>query len=634
MINIEQALEFNTIKEQLKQYAYTKQAKEKIEQLKPCLSQIELKRQLRDTTEAKRFLEIVGTPPLSCCDEADEILAIAQKGGCLTGEQLEQVAFMLTTMKRTKDYLNRGKQYEIGIAYEADQIDSLDDVREEIQCQIREGKVQDQASKTLRTLRSEIEATREKIRQKADNMLRAKKKYMTDQYATLKNGHYCLPVKKEYKNQIEGSVVEQSASGNTVFMEPIVVAKQYEQLQYMEFEEENEVRRILYTLTDLVAGMASIVEQNKLIIEKLDFFFAKGKLSLDFHCCEPKINTERYIKMKNGRHPLMKIEEVVPLQFEIGGNTQGIIITGPNTGGKTVTLKTVALNSMMAQCGLHVACQEADICMSNQYLCDIGDGQDLTQNLSTFSAHITNVLEILRKVDQESLVIMDELGSGTDPTEGMGVAIAILEELKKSGALFLVTTHYPEVKNYALNTEHIVNARMTFDKESLKPLYQLVIGEAGESCAFYIAAKLGMPQSMIANAVKAAYGEKEVQWNLKANEDLKKEWVPRIEKKKIVHKKKLDHQVQFQRGDSVLVLPDQKIGIVCNPVDDKGMLQVQIQKKKILINQKRVKLQVPASQLYPDDYDFSIVFDSVETRKARHQMERKYEQGQEIHFED
>ena len=299
-----------------------------------------------------------------------------------------------------------------------------------------------------------------------------------------------------------------------------------------------------------------------------------------------------------------------------------MIITGPNTGGKTVAIKMVALNCMMAQCGLHVACKQADICMSSNFLCDIGDGQNLSENLSTFSAHIANILEILKKVNKNSLVIMDELGSGTDPTEGMGIAIAVLEELRKSEALFLVTTHYPEIKQYAERKESIVNARMTFDKESLKPLYQLVIGEAGESCAFYIAGKMGMPKEMLKTAVMEAYKSKELPQELKnmnLENRLEKENIPHIQKKKESNKKQELVQ-KFQLGDSVIVYPDKKIGIVCKKVNEKGVLRVQMQNKKIWINHKRVKLHVAAEELYPEDYDFSIIFDSVKNRKLRHQV--------------
>ena len=360
------------------------------------------------------------------------------------------------------------------------------------------------------------------------------------------------------------------------------------------------------------------------MIEKLDFIFSKGKLSIDLDCTEPKINLDRRIVLKEARHPLMDRKINVPLNFTIGDDIRGIVITGPNTGGKTVSIKTVMLNSYMAQCGLHVPCREADICMNSNYLCDIGDGQNISENLSTFSAHIKNVLEILQKVNRESFVIMDELGSGTDPAEGMGIATAILEELRKSGANFLVTTHYPEIKDYAKKQEHIINARMTFDRETLMPTYSMVIGEAGESCAFYIADRLGMPESMLKVAVEAAYGKEAVKSynfrnhnginkteNRKIQKDVRKPDTPKLTR-------------EYRIGDSVMVYPDKKIGIVCEPENDKGVLRVQIAGRKIWINHKRIKLHVKAEELYPADYDFSIIFDSVENRKIRHDMERKY----------
>lgn len=365
---------------------------------------------------------------------------------------------------------------------------------------------------------------------------------------------------------------------------------------------------------------------------KTGFYFSKAKISIDLGAVEPSVNTERRIVLKDARHPLMDRERNVPLQFEIGRDVHGVIITGPNTGGKTVAIKTVMLNCMMAQCGLHVTCKEADICMNSAYLCDIGDGQDIAENLSTFSAHIKNVLEVLEEVDENSFVIMDELGSGTDPTEGMGIAVAILEELRKSGAIFLVTTHYPEVKEYADRTEGIRNAKMAFDKETLKPTYQMVIGEAGESCAFYIADRLGMPPEMLKVAVRAAYGEKAADSYrfhgefspAKAREAGRSSG--RILKQR-EGKKKKDLGRKYRIGDSVMVYPDKKIGIVCEPVNEKGILRVQMPGKKIWINHKRVKLHVAATELYPEGYDFSILFDTVENRKIRHDMERKYTEG-------
>ena len=636
-MNTEQQIEFNKIKEIWAELAVTGSAKEEIENVSIFLDELELNKKLRDTTNSRKMIENLGNPPLQDVTEIREILMEAGKGACLTPYQLERVEKVLVVVERLKDYLARGKQYENPLAYYDENLDELKELREEICRQIRYEAVDDHASNVLYDVRTRIARAEEAVKQKAEQVIRNNKDCMADTFYTLRNGRVCVPVKKEYRFRIPGSVIDKSATGNTVFVEPAALAKYYEELQLLRVEEENEVYRILYTLSALVSDACPVMEENMSMIEKLDFIFSKGKLSIDLDCIEPKINLDRRIVLKEARHPLMDRKINVPLNFELGTGMgsnkdmnaekkviRGIVITGPNTGGKTVSIKTVMLNSYMAQCGLHVPCREADICMNSDYLSDIGDGQNLSENLSTFSAHIKNVLEILQKVNKESLVIMDELGSGTDPAEGMGIATAILEELRKSGANFLVTTHYPEIKEYATKQEGIINARMTFDRETLMPTYKMVIGEAGESCAFYIADRLGMPERMLKVAVEAAYGKEALKtYSFRSNQDVAKSENRKIKKdKKPVNAPKLT--AQFKIGDSVMVYPDKKIGIVCEPENDKGVLRVQIAGRKIWINHKRLKLHVSADELYPEDYDFSIIFDSVENRKIRHDMDRKY----------
>lgn len=624
-MNIERQIEFDKIKEMWMERAVTKWAKNQIKELSFCLSEPELKKQLRDTTNSRKLMERLGTPPLQKVEEIREILMIAQKGDCLTPYQLERVEMVLSAVRRLKDYLERGKLFDNPLAYYEEDLNSIEDLREEIGQQIRGDRVDDHASRELFEIRERIVECREQMRQKAEQIIRSNRECMADHYCVLRNGRICVPVKKEYKFKIPGNVIDKSSTGNTLFLEPSGVTRYYEEIQLLQIREENEVYRILYTLTAMVAEAAKEMDANILRMERLDFVLSKGKLSMDLDAVEPSVNTERRIILKDARHPLMEKAVNVPLQFRIGDEVQGIIITGPNTGGKTVAIKTVMINCMMAQCGLHVTCTEADICMSNAYLCDIGDGQNMAENLSTFSAHIKNVLEVLAEANEDSLVIMDELGSGTDPTEGMGLAIAVLEELRKSGALFLVTTHYPEVKEYAKKAQGILNARMAFDKETLKPAYQMVIGEAGESCAFYIAERLGMPHEMLREAVKAAYGEEAVDSYTfsQRNPELVKKAVHRIGRRKQGREReKLSEK--YRRGDSVMVYPDRRIGIVCEPINEKGVLRVQLPGKKIWINHKRVRLHVAAEKLYPEDYDFSIIFETVKDRKIRHDMGRKY----------
>lgn len=624
-MKMERQIEFDKIKDMWKKFAVTDWAKGRIEGISFCFSEGELRKMLRDTSDARSLVEVLGLPPLQNVSEMREVLMVVEKGECLTPYQLVRVEKVLAAVRRLKDYLTKGRVYQNSLAFYDENLDAVQELRDEISAKIRQEEVDDYASKELLLVRKEIVKCEEKRKEKAEQILRSMKSCMADQFCTYRNGRLCLPVKKEFRHKISGSVVDKSSTGNTIFIEPAGVAKYDEELQLLKIREENEVYQILYTLSMLVLASAPLLQEDLAMMEKLDFIFSKGKLSLELGGVEPSINTKRRISMTNARHPLMEKSSAVPLQFSLEAPLRGIVITGPNTGGKTVAIKTVMLNCMMAQCGLHVTCEAADLCMNSAYLCDIGDGQNLSENLSTFSAHITNVLEVLREADRDSFVIMDELGSGTDPTEGMGIAIAILEELRKSGANFLVTTHYPEVKEYASRTEGIQNARMSFDKETLRPTYQMIIGEAGASCAFYIADRLGMPREMLKTAVCAAYGEDALgSYDFQSSENtVVKKSNAKIRRVK-VSKKTADLSQKFHIGDSVMIYPDKKIGIVCVPVNEKGALCVQLSDKKIWINHKRVKLLVATTELYPEDYDFSIIFDTVENRKKRHEMERKY----------
>jgi len=659
----ERILEVDKIKELWLAYSMTEHAKTRVREMVPYLSEMELIAALRETTESKQLIEKCGNPPLVSLAGMDEVLLVVSKDDCLSAAQLEMVKAALVAVRRLKDYLERGKAYDISLAYYAENLDALDELRREIEQSIWNEQVADNASARLQELRRNIQNCEDRMREKAEQIMRSNKECMSDSFSTIRNGRVCIPVKKEYKFKIPGIVIDKSATGNTLFIEPVASAKYYEELQQLRIDEEDEVRRILYTLTGLVELYQEALQQNIQTMEKLDFAFSKGKLSLDYDGTAPDIIRERAVRLKNARHPLLEKSSCVPLQFAIGDKINGIVITGPNTGGKTVAIKTVALCAMMAQCGLHVPAERAELCMFSNILCDIGDGQNLSENLSTFSAHITNVLDILKRVNPESLVIMDELGSGTDPQEGMGIAVAILEELKKSGALYLVTTHYPEIKTYAEREEGVINARMTFDPENFKPLYRMVIGEAGESCALHIAKRLGMPSHMLKRAAAAAYniseqdmasGRDQKDGRMKRtneSENIQKKMTtelkkllnsledeaveqkksyPRLQKQKPAKQRK---QIPFKRGDSVMVYPEEKIGIVFKEANEKGVLRVQLPGKKIWINHKRVKLMVPAKELYPEDYDFSIIFDSVEVRKLRHDMERKYTEG-EIHLEE
>lgn len=640
------ALEFNTILEMLCENAVSDNAKQRLSELKPYLSEREVVARMKDTTEARKILDQIGSAPLPSMKDIHMLVELAEKGAMLVPEQLTQVGLFITSCKRMKGFLKRAESLSVDIAGYGGSIHELSNLSAEIEITIRNNAIEDNASKELKEIRRKMERTNSEIKSKLESILRGKKEWFMDGYVSTRNGHFVLPVKREYKNMVSGSVLDISSSGSTYFIEPTTVSKLKDELSVYEIAESNEERRILYVLSALIGENTTEIHLNIEAMETLDFIFAKAKLSVDMKAIPASINTCRRILIENGRHPLLKSKECIPLNFSIGNDITGIIITGPNTGGKTVALKTVGLLQLMAQSGLHVPCKNADLCMNNAVLCDIGDGQSITENLSTFSSHITNIINILNHSDGDSLILLDELGSGTDPAEGMGIAISILEELKHKGCLFVATTHYPEVKEYANKAAGLLNARMAFDRESLKPLYQLEIGEAGESCALYIAKRLGLPKRMLERAYEEAYlrddsakrniPEKDFLDNV--TDEITNEQIAPIISSRIVKntpQKTISTRSQrFNIGDSVVVYPQKKIGIVFRKADEKGEVGVQIQKKKEFFNHKRLQLKAAATELYPENYDFSIIFDSVANRKARHKMEKGYQPGLEIVYEE
>ena len=622
---------YHQILQKLSELAITTAAKTEALGLRPYLQEIRLRKELSETAQAREMIEIFKAPPMPAMERVEEFINRADTGELLSAEEIEAVGSFLLSTGRMIRYLEKGCERRISLAFYRENLHSLQELRDEIQRCIRNSRVDDAASPALKDIRRKCVLLEEKIREKADSIMRSQKSCMTESFTVYRSGRLCLPVKKDCRSRISGQVIDKSSTGATLFMEPASVAALREEYEQCRLEEENEERIILYTLLAMISEQKDALLQNIRTLEKLDFAFARGKLAIDMAATEPSINTEGHIFLKEARHPFLPEKTAVPLNFSLGKENRGMIITGPNTGGKTVSIKTVGLLNLMANSGLFVPCRKADICMCNQVLADIGDGQDISDNLSTFSAHITNVINILQRVTGDSLVILDELGSGTDPAEGMGIAVAVLEKLRESGCLFLVTTHYPEVKSYAETTPGIVNARMAFDRDNLKPLYRLEMGESGESCALYIAKRLGMPDDMLFTAACATYKDRSdsVIEKLRLSPDsqgLRRQAAPSIERKKQFINPN-DQIFSYHRGDSVTVLPEGVIGIVVKPADRHGNVLVQIKKEKQLINHKRLRLKVAAKELYPEDYDFSIIFDSVEVRKARHQMGKHHMEG-------
>ncbi len=598
--------------------AHCERAKQRLLALTPSLNEAHCRQMQEETTAARRILDACGSPPLTSMEEAERVLALAQAGGMLSGTELESVARFAVACGRMRRYLASAETTGAALALVGRGMDDLAALREEIENCIRGGEVDSAASPVLRDIRRRMDSVKAQIQSRLSSCLAHKTHIFSDAMVVMRGGRYALPVKRAYRNEMQGTVVDISSSGGTVFMEPAAVRKLSDELGELHIEEENEIRRVLYTLSGLVADHAGIIRRSMEAMEALDFAFAKAQLSRQMDAAEPIVTARRSLCLIEARHPLLDQRSCIPLSLTLDTQTHGIVVTGPNTGGKTVTLKTVGLLALMAQCGLHVSAKEGTrLCLFDTYLCDVGDGQSITENLSTFSAHMTRVKDILEKAGSESLVLLDELGSGTDPAEGMGLAVAVLEELRVRRCMLIATTHYPEVKNYCENAQGFVNARMLFDQQTLAPTYQLEVGRAGESCALAIAQRIGLPDIVLQRARRVSAGE-----------DLQQGTAERTRASTLTaaaDPPRATHAQSFTRGDCVMIYPTREMGIICRTADDKGMLLVQIKDEKRPVNHKRVKRIVEAQEMYPEDYDFSIIFDSVQNRKARRVIGKRYD---------
>ncbi|MEG0328722.1 MAG: hypothetical protein RR565_08120 [Erysipelothrix sp.] len=496
---------FENVRQDLAKEAKTLQAKEQILNLKMYEVQEELEEQLMDTSSARKMLDTTGPIPLPSIEEIIEILEMLKSGILVEPTHIQRIGDFFKSSRQLKEYLKKNSSDDLDCYM--NKIVYPDIVYENIDRSIRSGEIIDEATNKLLKLRSKLKKMKPELRITTQQILDSNMKYMSENFVVNRDGHWCVPLKKEFQNKVPGTAMGRSSSGSTVFIEPARTTKLQETYFQTKLDMYQEEAAIISALSEDILIYDEQIRASIKCIIKLDFIFAKGKLSQKQNASCPTIMDERVISIHQGRHPSLNSETCVPLDFEIGGETQGIVVTGPNTGGKTVSIKTVAIITTMANMGLHVPAKSASVGFNLRVLCDIGDGQSIENNLSTFSAHITNVIDILENMDEKTLVVMDELGSGTDPEEGMGIAIAILEELRVRNNLFLVTTHYPAVKEYAYKHEEVMNARMAFDRENLQPKYMLELGKDGQSSALYIAKRLGVSKRMLRIAAQEAYGE-------------------------------------------------------------------------------------------------------------------------------
>ncbi|QHE53192.1 endonuclease MutS2 [Pontibacillus sp. HMF3514] len=496
-------LEYKKIIEQLAEQASSSLGKEQAKKLKPSTDVDQVRKWQKDTDEAAHIFRLKGHVPLGGVSDIRPHIKRASVGGMLQPEECMDVASTIYGGKQMKKFIEEIEDVEIPIMLElVEQIVPLSDLERTIKNRIDEnGKVMDGASEKLRTLRSRIRTFEGRVRDKLEGWTKSKSKMLSDAIITIRNDRYVLPVKQEYRGNFGGIVHDQSASGATLFMEPQAIVELNNSLQEAKVQEKHEVERILIELSERIAADEGFLYQNVEVLAQLDFMFAKARLGKDMRGAMPGINDQGIIKMRQARHPLIEEDEVVPNDVDLGEDFSSIVITGPNTGGKTVTLKMVGLCSLMAQSGLQIPAQDGcEMTVFDNIFADIGDEQSIEQSLSTFSSHMTNIVDILSKVDHKSLVLFDELGAGTDPQEGAALAMSILDDVVSRGARVIATTHYPELKAYGYNRQGVINASVEFDIQTLKPTYRLLIGVPGRSNAFEISRRLGLRENVIEKA--------------------------------------------------------------------------------------------------------------------------------------
>ncbi len=497
-------LEFDKVRVMLAESALTAGARERAAVLRPSDDRDEILRRQHRTTDAKRLMNVKGAPSFGdVCDVSDSCER-ALKGAVLTPRELLDVADVLKVSSRLVEYIRINKQFDTVLDEYFDLITPNRALENKItRAIIAEDLIADDASPELGNIRRKIKSLNGRIRDMLQHYTQNNdySKYLQDNIVTVRNGRYVIPVKVECRNEIKGLVHDTSASGATLFVEPIAVVEANNELRELAAKESKEIERILADMSNDVAEFSSALTFNYRNITELAFAFACAELSFRMNGNPPAISDTRELRLHRARHPLIDRDRVVPVDAVIGDGYDTVIITGPNTGGKTVTLKTFGLLAVMAQSGLHIPAEDdSSVCIFDRILPDIGDEQSIEQSLSTFSSHMVNIVSIVNEITDRSLVLFDELGVGTDPVEGAALAVAVIEDVRKKGAMCAATTHYAELKIFALNTEGVCNASCEFNVETLKPTYKLIIGTPGKSNAFAISEKLGLPGDIVKRA--------------------------------------------------------------------------------------------------------------------------------------
>ncbi|MET4560207.1 DNA mismatch repair protein MutS2 [Lysinibacillus parviboronicapiens] len=607
-------LQYNELKQLVKSFCVSGLGKQLLDKLTPSSNLTVVHNRLHETTEARAILDAEGHVPFLGVTNIDHTLKNLEKGIILDPSELINVSDFLRGCRKIKKFMQDKEFFAPLLASYAISMSEFKSVEEEINFSIKANRVDAAASRDLKRIRNHIETTEEKIKERLAKFLNnsANKTYIQEFFISKKDDRYTIPIKASFKNHVPGTVIEISSTGSTVFIEPNTVTKLNGELASLKAEEAIEEYQILATLSGLLLENIQAININMELISQYDMVFAKAKFSKHIGGLAPTLNDHGYIKLVNCKHPLL-IGEAVPLNFGIGKDYRSLIITGPNAGGKTVVLKTIGLLTLAAMSGFHISADKTtELAVFDHIFVDIGDNQSIENALSTFSSHMKNLSEIMRASNNNTLLLFDEIGSGTEPNEGAALAIAILEEFYQMGCITVATTHYGEIKRFSEMHHDFMNAAMRFNSDTLEPMYKLMIGTSGDSNALWISRKMNMRETVLQRA--QAYMENKDYHLQRVHED-------KIRKPKIVKVQKQDNYA-FQKGDRVKLLDYNDYGIVYQEMDPYNNIAVFYQGNFMEVNVKRLALEVQANELYPEGYDLDTLFVDYQDRKLQHDIER------------
>ena len=607
-------LQYNELKEIVKSYCVSGLGKQLLNKLEPSTSIKVVKNRLNETTEARAILDAEGHVPFFGISNIDSTIQKLEKGMILDPTELVRVSDFLRGCRKVKKFMLDKEFFAPVLASYANSMSEFKSVEEEINFSIKGNCIDSAASKELKRIRNNVDSVEGKIKERLNKFLNSSvnKKYIQEFFISKKDDRYTIPVKASYKNQVAGTIVEISSKGSTVFIEPNTVTKLNVELANLKAEEAMEEYQILATLSGMILEDIYNIKINMELISQYDMVFAKAKFSKHIGGIEPRLNDYGYVKLVQCKHPLLS-GEVVPLNFEIGQNYRSLIITGPNAGGKTIVLKTIGLVTLATMSGFHIAAdKETEITIFGNIFVDIGDNQSIENALSTFSSHMKNLSEIMRASSNNTLLLFDEIGSGTEPNEGAALAISILEEFYHMGCITVATTHYGEIKRFSEMHSDFMNAAMQFNSETLEPMYKLMIGKSGESNALWISKKMNIRENVLQRA-KGYMENKEYR--------LERLHESRIRKPKVV-KEKIEEKYKYEKGDRVKLLDYDDFGIVYKEKDNFHNVVVFYNGECMEVNVKRISLEVQAKELYPEGYDLDTLFMDYKERKMQHDIER------------